>query len=494
MSPKLSRLILATAVLVELALFVSVHHERWQKAIRPRGSGGDGLVIRCDGLGYYAWLRSLLIDGDWSFDNEFDAHNALGDFVPPPERRTTLGRRANPWSVGPACAWAVLVVPGHIVLKALGPACPWPADGYSLPYQLLVGGATLLTSLLGLAFLYAACRRFARPERAALAAAFVVLGTTVLYYSAVEPSMAHGVGTTAVAALVWYWLKTQGSVSCRRWLIVGLLVGIAALVRWQLGTFAVLPAGEWALLRGFRVSWRRWLVAPVLAATGAVVAFLPQMVAWRLVYGAWVVTPYPVAHNWLTPSWWQILTTQDRGLFYWTPLALIGVAASARSALASGARLHGLLLAAFLLQAYTVASVWGQEAYLGASYGFRPLTESMVVLAPGLAALLERAPPWRFRLLCGLASLLVLWNLILIGEYRYGWVPAAAGAPSGDLLAASINLLRRKHALGLAQVLLGPVVLAVLAHRSASRPPGFSPPYALGWKERRRAGVGVQPM
>src|SRR5207302_2971460 len=103
--------ILALVLLAEAYLFAGYHHERWRKGLvpldKPQTRAGEGLVIRCDGLGYYAWLRSLLVDGDWSFDNEFDEHNVLGDFVPPPTWRTPTGRRALPWSIGPACWWAL---------------------------------------------------------------------------------------------------------------------------------------------------------------------------------------------------------------------------------------------------------------------------------------------------------------------------------------------------------------------------------------------------
>src|SRR5215831_18387562 len=88
---------LAVVVLVELILFTGYFRERWLKGLLPLGESraraGEGLVIRSDGLGYYAWLRSLLFDGDWSFDNEFDEHNILGDYVPPRAERTAVGRR-----------------------------------------------------------------------------------------------------------------------------------------------------------------------------------------------------------------------------------------------------------------------------------------------------------------------------------------------------------------------------------------------------------------
>ncbi|MBY0515152.1 MAG: hypothetical protein K2P78_14760, partial [Gemmataceae bacterium] len=107
----------------------------------PFGKGSD-----C--MGYYAWLRSPLVDEDFHFDNEFASTFAR---VPGSEAalpRTATGHRANPWPVGPAVAWAPAVVAVHGVLRLLGEASPWPADGYSAPYQLAVAGTTFALALL----------------------------------------------------------------------------------------------------------------------------------------------------------------------------------------------------------------------------------------------------------------------------------------------------------------------------------------------------------
>jgi len=449
---------LALVMVLELVLFVDCHYRRWQEVIAPLGQApekqGEGLVIRGNGLGYYAWLRSLLIDHDWNFDNEFDEHGVSGDYVPPRTYQTELGRRANQWSVGPASIWAVFVVPGHGVLKLLGDASPWAADGYSLPYQFLVGAATLTMSMIGLCLLYGICRQFARPSRAALAAAFLTLGSTLVYYGTVEVSMAHGVSAAVLAALVWYWVKSYGSLRWSRWLLVGLLVGAAALMRWQLATFAVLPAGE-VLLTSLRTraGFSKRLAGLGLAALGALVAFLPQMVAWRCVYGTWLVEPVPqVAHHWLSPSLWGVLLSSDRSLFYWTPicaLACLGYFVCRPSACAEP---MSLLFAAFGVQVYALASVWGKGeylenvgnfagAFLSKAYGMRHLTETVVALAPGLAILLERTSRAPFRLLCVLGFFLGLWNLLLIYEYTDGLLPADAGAGMWILLTTTFHFV-----------------------------------------------------
>jgi hypothetical protein len=491
---------LAVVGLVELVLFVGYHQERWRKALLPRGQAclraGEGLVIRCDGHGYYAWLRSLLFDGDWSFDNEFDDHNPLGDWVPPASPPTAARLRPNPWPVGPACTWAVAVIPTHLCLAILQQCGACPAmEGYELPYQLAVGGTTVLASLLGLGFLYGICRWYARPARAALAAAFLTLGTTIIYYAAIEVSMAHGLATVAVAGLIWYWLITYGSDRAGRWLAVGCLVGVAALMRWQLITFALLPAGEclWTCRRRWsaRLSMAGPMARLALAGLGAAVSFMPQAAAWRVVYGNWLVMPMATSQNWFCPAWGPVLTSLDRGLFYWTPLPLLALAGfccrPGQRPVVGKAAGGGpdrdeplrLLLAAFILQVYVIASLWGEGVYLGASFGFRHVTEALTALAPGLAILLERARRRWFCVLGGLLCLLVFWNLLLIAQYRYGLLPAAGGAGPRTLLANAGQLIVRKKLLLVGQVFAGPLLLWLLVRRGAGRNLPESPVPAL---------------
>src|SRR5439155_17292691 len=141
-------------------------------------------------------------------------------------------------------------------------------------------------------------------------------------------------------------------------------------------------------------------------------------------YGDWLVAPMAVAHNWLQPAFWQLLFSQDRGLFYWTPLSLLaGVGLVVHLRCRDNPRLL-LLAVAFAVQVYGLASVYGPGVYLGVAFGCRQLTEALVLLAPGLAMLLQRGSARQFRLLAGCGCLLVLWNLLLLCQYRNGLIPA----------------------------------------------------------------------
>src|SRR5262249_39785490 len=148
--------------------------------------------------------------------------------------------------------------------------------------------------------------------------------------------------------------------------------------------------------------------------------------------------------------------SQDRGFFYWTPLTAIALAGYVSPRFVSGRAEASedskdfstpklsLLLLTFLLQLCIVATVWGGAVQLGAAFGFRQLTECGVLLAPGLALLLGRASGRLFPWLAAGCCLMAAWNLLLICQYRYAYIPAEAGASFGELVSNTIRLLQRK--------------------------------------------------
>jgi hypothetical protein len=248
-------------------------------------------------------------------------------------------------------------------------------------------------------------------------------------------------------------------------------------------SFAVLPVGEalLACLQASRSRLGRLLLRLGSTGLGAILAFSPQLVAWHCVYGHWLVSPMPLAHNWLSPSLWEVLGAQNRSLFYWTPLTALACAgylyafrprrrcyagrapdpqieSTSRAPLA-------LLAGAFVVQVYLLASIRGRGVFLGSAYGFRQLTETMVTLAAGLALLLDRATPRGYRWLCGLGCVLALWNLLLISQYCYYLIPVDAGASPGRLLANLIPLLFRKPHVVLGQAMALALLGPLLRHR-----------------------------
>src|SRR5579863_5296472 len=79
--------------------------------------------VRGDGVGYYAYLRSLLIEHRLDFANDWRAANesfTLGRVEPDgsinPLQYTRTGHLDNHFTVGPSLLWAPFIVPVHGVM------------------------------------------------------------------------------------------------------------------------------------------------------------------------------------------------------------------------------------------------------------------------------------------------------------------------------------------------------------------------------------------
>src|ERR1700692_4835367 len=106
--------------------------------------------VRGDGVGYYAYLRSVLIDHDLHFEDDYLAANRSfvmaktdGQDHILPTLYTKTGYVENHFAVGPAILWAPAVVVVHgIVLLADRCGGHVAADGYSRPYLLTMAVTT----------------------------------------------------------------------------------------------------------------------------------------------------------------------------------------------------------------------------------------------------------------------------------------------------------------------------------------------------------------
>jgi hypothetical protein len=221
---------------------------------------------------------------------------------------------------------------------------------------------------------------------------------------------------------VFVWLRTFGNIRPRRWIGLGCLLGLVCLMRWQLATFAMLPALEAIWLATRTDSWpHRIRIALRLAVAGlvCVVVFTPQLVAKQIVYGHPLGGLHRTAQNWLHPSLWAVLGSTNLSLFYWTPITLPALAGLVYVAFRSRRPAVVILAAAVAVQIYTVSALLGGEAFLGWSFGFRLLTETCVLMAPGAAVLFDRANTRTVRGLAVGGGLLVGWNLLLLGVFRH---------------------------------------------------------------------------
>lgn len=365
-------------------------------------------IVGVDPVGYYAWPRSVIFNGDLNFENEYRTLNRglflPGDsFVNPDGPRTPAGRVPNAFSIGPGMLWTPFLLAADIVAHLGG----WEADGYSQPYFTAVAYADMLYGWAGVLLVYAFLRNWFDKRTSCLAALAAFSGTTILYYAYSQQTASHATSFFAVALFLYVWGRFRESGALWRWALIGACLGFAALMRWQNAAFAAVVAVD--------LLWtdRKRNMPQMLAAAGAAIAvFFPQMAAWKVVYGSYLLIPQGGGFmDWTRPDPLSMLFSLDHGLITWTPLAALGAAGLCWLP-KENRRVFACLLAAMILQ-FVIQSVAGN---VGWSYGMRRLTDCVPLFAAGFALLITRFP-WSTRRLLTVVLPFAVWNLLSVLQY-----------------------------------------------------------------------------
>lgn len=381
-----------------------------------------------DEIEYFSYLRSLAFDRDVDFANEYrhfhdrDPQGLAGFRATFLERREpATGRPINFAPMGSALFWAPFFGLAHLgVIAARALGAEVAADGFSRPYVAAVCFASAAYAFAGLLLVHDLVRRATgASDRAATATSLALwFGTPLLYYVTVAPAFSHAVSFFAVTLLLWTWLRLRdrdpGLGTCA---LVGLVGGLAGLVREQDALFLAVPALDLAW-RGLRTGGLAGAVPRVaVMAAASIAAFVPQMLAYRALNGTYGPSKLVARKmTWSSPHFLEVLFDPAHGLFLWTPLLLaaaFGLVAWVRTRHDSFA--FGLV-GALLLQAWINGSLesWTQAG----AFGSRRFVSTTAVFACGLAVLFSgaerRGAP---RPAAALLVLLAAWNLGLMVQF-----------------------------------------------------------------------------
>ena len=377
----------------------------------------DNLLIGSDGILYYHYVHSLVIDGDLDFTNEY---LYLQGHVPAP---TPSGLPPNRMAIGMGIVWLPFFLVAHGIAWLFGLS----TDGYSYLYQAAVCLGSMIYGFIGLLMIYRLCRQYTDPVTSVIAITLIWFGGNVIYYMVAEPSMSHMASLGAVSSfLAWWRLRkrtlhrrgTDGAGWTLYWIVLGALGGLAALIRPQNILFLILPALQW-LIEGiclWQSHHRDHLPVHIgrgaLMGLAALLVFSIQLWAWWTVYGSVFRSGYVYTDAqhfyWLSPKIFRVLFSLYHGFFTWHPIYLVG--AIGLWWVAKEDRAYALLLViAFALQVYIVAAwrAWWQAD----AFGGRMLISTAPIFALGLTQIIKRLrrANWLWVIIPGIT--IWLWNL-----------------------------------------------------------------------------------
>lgn len=384
-----------------------------------------GRLISGDAIHHYVQLRSLVFDHDLDFANEYtrlfrydhphDPEPRWRELLPTP---TGLVRTYMP--VGPAILWAplYLVVSGGLQVAAWAGWAATP-DGFEPVLQLVPNVTGVAAATIGAWLAWRIARRLTDRRASAAAVLAIWLGSPALYYTLVAPSYSHAASMLASALIVLHWLDRRDRWRPADAAVSGLLVGVAALMRWQDALWFAVPAIE-SLRQPGRPVVRAASVAA--AAAGCLLAFSPQMAVWRVLYGSPLTVPQGSSFmEWTAPNLAAVLVAAKHGLFTWSPMlvpAVIGLFSLARRHRPLALPLGAVALASW----YVNAAVW--DWWAGEAFGARRFLSLFPLFVAGLAAWLQPALEAGRRFRPWLVAFLVAANLLFLFQYQVfmrGW-------------------------------------------------------------------------
>lgn len=407
----------------------------------------DSHGISTDGVTYFAQIRSVIFDRDLDVNAEF----------------TFLGQPPRPnyvVPVGPTLVWLplYLLVTGVDWLGRTAGVWSAPSDpaalGLGLPY---VRAALVSSFAIGATGLFA-LQWYLRKRFAPLVAfttTLLIFGATPLYwYMVYEPSMTHAASFGFVALFIVCaatWLAPRGTgtgeespIRPRQALILGALIGLAFQARSQESLFALYPA-VLVLSAGSAPVGERIRRAATLAGW-ALLGALPFILI-QLAHSYVLFTRYEYDllgqggyFNPLRSRWIDTLFSSWHGFLSWAPVAYIAVMGTI-----AYLRREWQWAASGLLVLFLTAWVNGatQDWAGGWSFGGRRFSSALVMLAPGLALVLEyivRRP------VVAIAPLVVgalWWNHLLMVQYTAGMLPKDEPVAFGRIVRQQAELHTR---------------------------------------------------
>ena len=251
----------------------------------------------------------------------------------------------------------------------------------------------------------------------AFAAFTATFGMPLFYYGTWAGGKTHAWDTFLFAAVLVVLLRyVRSGLSDERLLIaLGLLLGFSATVRYFSAPAGVALVASLVVLRRSR---QAAVLAAIAAATWGLLSIVPISVGAHLSGGGYDTGVLSFAP--LGPL--KMLVTDHRGLFVWSPIAVIGLIGYVRL-LRRRPRDRQFLVVAGLMAVATLISYAAVPFWDGTwSFSQRYLTPVTPLVAVGVAGLAEGHRRWTI----ALASLAAAWTVFLALNLQF------VGPPHGD--------------------------------------------------------------
>jgi hypothetical protein len=380
--------------------------------------------IHSDGKGYYAYLPAFFIygDSDFKFVNDYEGkYYDPGNYV---HFATNVdGAVVNKYWSGTA----LMILPFFLMADNLAPLLNYPNDGYSFPYQASVCIAAIFWLLVGVTLIYFLLLNYFRLRKipAILGILAFVFGSNLFYYTVCEPSMSHVYSFSALSAFLYFLSKYIRFNSIRALWTSGFFAGLILLIR---PTNALLLLSFLILFRSFdevKLFFRNLFSSPVFPIITILISFSVvyiQLYYFHTLSGKYWIDSYVNENfNFLKPELYNFLFSYRKGLWVYTPIALLSLLGLIT--LFKQSRFWAISTFLSILLYYYVLSSWWMWFY-GGSFGMRAAIDGFPILIVLLAHFFNSLSTMKLRLpVVVLISCCLFLNVVQTYQYTHWILP-----------------------------------------------------------------------
>ncbi|TDI45057.1 MAG: hypothetical protein E2P02_08225 [Acidobacteria bacterium] len=395
-----------------------------------------------DGFYYFSYVQSFWKDYDLHFENDYQKLGILNR--PSLDQLTETGHRRNIFSVGPAIFWTPFFLLGELCGRlALWSGVDAQLEGSGPFHWNAVAVGSLLYGFLAVLLIQSLLRRYFSTSVAFAGTLLTWLATQLHWYMVYQPWMAHALGTFTVALFIWFWDRSRLRRGFKDALVLGLIGGLMASVRWQNGLILFLPFLDWLYCL-----WRREgkvLVAGVVFLGGFFLGLSPQLIAWKIIYGHlfYLHPPHGTAYVvYSRPFPLELLFSSRHGLLTWTPilwLGFLGLVPLLKK------RLTAIWMMTFCLVLITYLNMSVSDWWAGNSFSNRRFDGALPILAFGIASsygILSRFVSRRPAIAAyGLLAFFPVWTLLFMEQYHRHRIPIDDVVSFSDVVGNSAEIL-----------------------------------------------------
>lgn len=345
-------------------------------------------ILEADARGYYSWLPAIFIyhDLNFSFTSKIEGEKYDSAFYYEYRTGSISGKIINKYYVGTAVMQLPFFLIAHWTADILG----YDKDGYSKPYFILINLAGIFYLILGLFFFRKVLELYnIRSGNISLVLLTITFSTNLLYYAAVEPGASHIYSFALFIAFILLIKQLLTGFKFSLLILASISFGLICLIRPvnAMIIFAIpfLAYDSDQLKKLITDSFLkfRWVMVIILVVLiGSI-----QLVLYKVSTDHWFVYSYgSEGFNFLTPHITDFLISYRKGLFMYTPIAILlfilGFSIYKRD------RYHLFTFFSFWIITIYVLSSWWNWWY-GGSYSVRVLLEYLPVLFIPLAIFLN---------------------------------------------------------------------------------------------------------